>query len=514
MFTSRRQVNAVCPITRAVRETLHASFDALEPRRLMANDPLTITRLLVGTTAWINVVGTSGDDAIVVSKTSATGYTISNGTWTTSRTGAYVGIRVAAGAGSDRVTSTGVWALRTSMLGEAGDDTLVGGIGNDLVVGGTENDSIVGDAGLDTLYGEAGNDVITGGAGNDLINGGAGDDNVDGGDGNDNLLGLDGNDSLTGGVGNDSITGGLGDDQVSGDAGNDTLVGDAGDDTLQGGDGNDWLGGYAGNDSVDGGAGDDKLVATTDTGNDVYVGGSGLDSVDYTGRLVGLTITLDDTANDGATGETDNVGSDLESIVGGNAADVITGDDSARSLYGQAGNDTLTGGGAADKLFGGAGNDSLTGGAGDDSVWGNDGNDALIGGDDADLLEGGLGNDAYNGGDGRDRLIALGGGAYDSLTGGDGLDSFWLDSDVTETITDIDSAETAARAEHRVAAFVKYGAAVVSKEIASQNIGRAGWQRQTDQLPQSNKLFADAGPSPDDIGARSDRRLLVSQHAL
>jgi Ca2+-binding RTX toxin-like protein len=546
MFTSRTNKPA-SPITRAI----HATLDSLESRRMLANDPLTVTKLMVGTAPWINVVGTAGDDAIVVSKTGATTFVITNGSWSKTCTGAYVGVRVAAGGGNDTVTSTGAWALRTSLLGEAGNDTIVGGIGNDYVLAGIGDDSVTGNAGIDTLYGEAGDDVITGnagadylhggagndnldggadndnlngidgndtltgGLGNDLMNAGVGDDSLDGGDGNDNMLGVDGNDTLNGGLGNDSMVAGIGDDALNGNDGLDTLVGDAGNDTLLGGNGNDWLGGYAGDDSVDGGANDDKLVAATDTGNDLYVGGGGLDQVDYTGRVVGLTITLNDQADDGATGETDNVGTDIETIVGGNAADVITGDDNSRGLYGQAGNDTITGGGAADKIFGAAGDDSLTGGAGDDSIWGQDGNDRMLGGDDEDLLEGGLGNDVYDGGDDRDNLIAIGGGVLDSLTGGDGLDSFWLDTGTGEVITDIEASETTARAEHRVTAFVKYGATVISKEITSQKLADPVGTGKLINF-RANKLFADSGPSMDDIaqGQVGDCWYLASLSAI
>lgn len=531
---NRRRLSAkrlARPIARAVRSI----FDTLESRRMLANDPLTVGKLMVGTAPWLNVVGTANDDAIVVTRTSATGYSITNGTWSKSVVGTYTGVRIGAGLGNDTVTISGSIATRTSILGEAGDDTLVGGVGPDYMLGSIGNDSMTGNAGNDTLYGEAGNDTLLGNAGNDALQGGAnddnldggtdndnlagvdgndtlvgstgndtlsggvGDDSLDGGDGNDSIAGLDGNDTLVGGIGNDSMNGGTGNDRLDGGDGNDTLVGDVGNDTLLGGNGNDWVAGYGGDDSVDGGANDDRLIASTDTGNDIYVGGSGLDQIDYTGRLTNLTITLDNTANDGAVNETDNVSTDIETVIGGNANDSITGNGGANVLYGGIGNDTIDGQGGDDKIYGGNGADSLMGGAGDDSLWGQNDNDKLFGNDGEDLLDGGAGNDASDGGDGRDRLIAIGGGVYDSVTGGNGLDSYWLDYGTTEKVIDITSDETAARSEHRVKAFVNAGATVVSKEIIGQKLPDPVGSGKVINFAK-NKLFADAGPSMNDIG--------------
>ena len=416
--------------------------------------------------------------------------------------------------------------------GEGGVDTLAGESGNDSIYGGADTDSLVGDAGSDSVLGDAGNDTLSGGEGNDTLLGGTEADSIAGGNGNDalrgeagadTLLAEAGNDTAFGGLDADTINGGVGNDSIRGEAGNDTLNGEAGldtidgganDDTISGGDdadsllggdqndvlagnaGGDTLNGGLGDDSVDGGADNDRVMG--DVGTDDYTGGAGSDTLDYTGRTVAVTISLDGEANDGTTGENDRLATDLEIYYGGNASDTITGDAAANRLYGGLGNDTIDGGEGDDRIYGSAGADSLLGGDGDDSVYGQADADRLSGDAGDDFLEAGAGNDAVEGGIGRDKLIAVGGGVYDSLTGGDGLDSFWLDSDSTEKVLDASSDEAAARATHRVKSFVNYGATVISKEVSGQKFAEpAGTGRAISFA--GNRLFAADGPSVDDI---------------
>lgn len=514
-------------------------IEGLEHRRMLANDPLTVGTFLVGTVPWLNITGTANDDTIVIQKTASTTFRITNGTWAVNRTGTWPGVRVVAGAGADSVSTAGSLTFRTIFYGDAGNDSLTGGALADSLFGGADDDSLVGGSGNDTLRGEAGNDTFSGGAGADNALGGLGDDvinggndndslggdggadtingdlgndtlfggtevdSINGGDGNDSLRGDAGADVLDGDGGNDIVYGGTEGDAIEGDAGNDSLYGDAGNDTLAGSAGADFLNGGANDDSVDGGTENDKIAG--DAGTDTYVGGAGTDSLDYAGRTELLTLSYDDQANDGASGEADNVPSDIEALYGGNSADSITGSAGANMLNGGAGNDTIDGAGGNDKLYGGAGHDSISGGDGNDSLWGQADNDKLFGNDGEDLLEGGAGNDQSDGGAGRDRLIALGGGIYDSLTGGDGLDSYWLDRDSTEKTLDVSSDETAAKAVHRVASFVNYGSTVISKEVNGAKLAEPA--RHADLTTantkvtnfSSYKLFADAGPDIDDI---------------
>ena len=152
-----------------------------------------------------------------------------------------------------------------------------------------------------------------------------------------------------------------------------TIFGGLGNDTMIGGDGDDRLSGQDGDDRLDGRLGADRIF-----------GNSGYDSADHSSRSQNLIITLDLLANDGASGEGDDVRT--EAVLGGSGNDQIFGDDAANVLDGGAGND---------KLIGGAGNDSITGGAGADSVWGEDGNDFLTARDTIlDRINDGLGIDS------------------------------------------------------------------------------------------------------------------------
>ena len=153
-----------------------------------------------------------------------------------------------------------------SVIGGAGNDTLIANARGGLADGLGGNDFVEGGAGNDTLYGGAGSDTLYGFDGRDL---------ADGGDGNDNLNGHGGNDTLAGGAGNDTIAGGNDQDLLAGGDGPDTVNGNQGNDTVSGGTGNDLLFGGAGNDSLAGDAGNDTLAG--DLGNDTLTGGAGSD---------------------------------------------------------------------------------------------------------------------------------------------------------------------------------------------------------------------------------------------
>ena len=113
-----------------------------------------------------------------------------------------------------------------------------------------------------------------------------------------------------------------------------------------------------------GGSGNDIIVATINDGNDIYEGGSGSDTVDYSAITVAVNINLRSQAQSTQTG-TDQLNS-IENAIGGSGSDVITGNGSANVLDGQAGNDTVNGNGGNDTLIGGLGNDTMNGGNGND----------------------------------------------------------------------------------------------------------------------------------------------------
>jgi len=91
------------------------------------------------------------------------------------------------------------------------------------------------------------------------------------------------------------------------------------------------------------------------------------------------------------------------------------------SLWGTSANDLLVGTAAPDVVCGGAGDDTLIGLGGNDILRGGDGNDSLAGGMGLDYLDAGLGDDTL---DGRD------GGTADTLDGGPGRDTGWIDGTI------------------------------------------------------------------------------------
>src|SRR6185295_14762220 len=80
-----------------------------------------------------------------------------------------------------------------------------------------------------------------------------------------------------------------------------------------------------------------------------------------------LTVSIDGVANDGDTGEGDNVKTDVETVVGGDGADTLTGSSGNNKLVGGIGNDSLNGAAGDDILDGGVGADVMVGGAGNDT---------------------------------------------------------------------------------------------------------------------------------------------------
>ena len=71
-------------------------------------------------------------------------------------------------------------------------------------------------------------------------------------------------------------------------------------------------------------------------------------------------------------------GAQIENGTGGNAGDLLIGNEGANTLRGAGGSDTMLGGDGADTLFGGAGNDWLDGGRGDDTLLGSAGADRFV----------------------------------------------------------------------------------------------------------------------------------------
>ena len=264
-------------------------------------------------------------------------------------------------------TSTSVIASMFLKLDD-GDD-FARAIGNSLPA-----ITMDGSFGVDDLSVDAnGGDTLVGGDGDDTIadDGSSGADTLNGGDGNDTLLLGGGNDDVVGGAGADTVSMSSGDDTVrlddianDGDTGEtknvhtdvETVEGGGGSDNLFGNGNANTLVGDSGNDILDGGAGDDVLEGGT--GADDMAGGADTDRVRYTDTAA-QTVTLDDVRDDGASGELDNVRSDIENVTAGAGNDTVTGNGAPNVLEGNAGNDRLEGGGGVDTFVGGAGADGI-----------------------------------------------------------------------------------------------------------------------------------------------------------
>jgi VCBS repeat-containing protein len=170
-------------------------------------------------------------------------------------------------------------------------------------------------------------------------------------------------------------------------------------------------------------------------GNLAFAGGGAnrtLTVSSVAGRSGTANVTV--TVSDGSATNTVQ----LTAQAGGNGLDTLSGGDGADLILGLGGNDRLSGGDGIDLLCGGDGNDTLSGGRGDDSLIGAGGNDALSGEDGTDLLNGGDGNDILSGGNDNDSLIGAGGN--DALTGGPGADGF-SGGPGTDTAIDFSAAE-------------------------------------------------------------------------
>src|SRR5215210_824876 len=137
------------------------------------------------------------------------------------------------------------------------------------------------------------------------------------------LDGAGGDDVLRGGGAPDLIRGGPGGDELSGGPG-------AVNDVLEGGDGNDRLiGDGGGTDTIRGGNGSDTLVARAApplVSADLFDGGPGVDTADYSARSGSVSLTVSvaaaTPADDGRPGESDQL-LNVETLIGGSGNDTL-----------------------------------------------------------------------------------------------------------------------------------------------------------------------------------------------
>ncbi|WP_187287228.1 beta strand repeat-containing protein [Methylotenera mobilis] len=258
--------------------------------------------------------------------------------------------------------------------------------------------------------------VVTGTTGNDTLNGLSGYNNtLIGGAGNDTLVGVYLADTLIGGAGDDILNGSIAGysyydtagNIYEGGTGNDTLNGTAGSDTYRynKGDGADIINeGYQNGNTTsvdkivlgaDIAVSDVTLMRANNSNNLILKFANTGDSItinnwysDATGRIEQV-VFADGTVWDKAKLTTDGL-----VVTGTSGNDTLNGLSSYNNtLLGMDGNDTLQGSTLADTLIGGAGDDVLNGNSSASySYYDTTGN----------LYEGGIGNDTLNGTAGSD----------------------------------------------------------------------------------------------------------------
>jgi hypothetical protein len=164
-------------------------------------------------------------------------------------------------------------------------------------------------------------------------------------------------------------------------------------------------------------------------------------------------------------------------------------------------------------LNGAGGNDSLTGGAGNDSIYGGSGRDRVMAGAGDDLI------------------VSLDIDHKEQITGGEGLDSFWVDAAADEIVTDLSAEELAYGANHRVVTFntpaMIAGANPAVVQQSTQPVPRDLYDQELPDPSLSSTqlryvsfsdrpLFGEDGPLADDVrqGNLSDCYLLAPLSSL
>jgi Ca2+-binding RTX toxin-like protein len=344
----------------------------------------------------------------------------------------------------------------------------------------------------------------TGGKGNDTLTGNDADNILTGNAGNDSLIGSLGGDTFDGGLGADRMIGGAGDDLYWVDVKNDIAIESIGGgntdmikslitltlgaeievlelaggadingsgnllaNLLVGNSGANILDGQAGADTMKGGLGNDTYIVDDQKDTVDETGGDGVDTVKSSAGPYALNsgvenLTLTGKAVAGLGNEIANV------IIGTIAANSLSGLGGNDSLSGDKGDDMLVGGADADTLDGGAGADSMAGGAGNDLYRIDTVGDSIDPGadDGIDTVESaitfvlgaqqerltllgaaalnGTGNDGSNVITGNVAANILSGGSkgeIDTLAGGVGNDTYWVDAS-GDAVTEADKGGT------------------------------------------------------------------------
>jgi len=89
-----------------------------------------------------------------------------------------------------------------------------------------------------------------------------------------------------------------------------------------------------------GGVGNDTFVVNNTAHDDKFLGGDGVDTVDYSDRYA-THASVNGLADDGTTVEHDNIATDVENVVTGRGIDTISGGPGHNSIFSGGGNDKI-----------------------------------------------------------------------------------------------------------------------------------------------------------------------------
>ena len=439
--------------------------ESLESRRLLA---------VAVNSGVLTIAGTGGADTYVVSRSGTSISVVENGGGAqTFANNAVTTIAASLGGGNDSLLISDDVTQRSTINGDAGNDTLDGGGGDDVIDGGVGNDSIDGGAGNDTVSYASRSEAITATLGIDytlvlsdftpdtaplVAYSGTGGTTGE----SDTFVAIE---TLAGGSGNDTLSntveffrqeaapahtlkveGNGGNDtfNVSGGGGNYIDAGPEGTNgpafpfvIFSGGAGNDsftFAGGSRSGTTLYGGDGDDFFTNPGADGLQANViGGDGFDTFDArvtdfgryfmgTEKLIAKGPLA--TAFEVIGGSENNV-IELQvegTVRAGGGNDLITATGGGRDMiYGEDGNDTIFAGEGDDRIYGGAGDDRLNGDGGKDSIYGGDGDDRIYGNSGTDRLFGDAGVDRLYGGNKNDYLD--GGAGADYVKGDEDTDT-------------------------------------------------------------------------------------------
>jgi len=252
-----------------------------------------------------------------------------------------------------------------------------------------------------------------------------------------------------------------------GTVGDDVFTADEVSEFVIGHDGNDTITAAGQTRSYDLGAGDDRMIVASVINTDIYIGGTGTDTIDWSASFeTGAVFDLED--GTATTGFATEAMTGFENLIGTTNRDNIFGSSVANTLSGGDGNDVIAGNGGTDSVDAGAGNDivlvddaetttggsgvdrldlqafaidigfdlasgssnaagrhtlyeNVTMGSGNDAVTGSSADNVIDGRGGNDELRGQGGNDSVLGGTGNDRLF--GDAGNDTLNGGSGTDT-------------------------------------------------------------------------------------------